>query len=160
MPNTIIEKIISGGQSGVDRAALDVAIACGLSCGGWVPRGRRAEDGPLDARYPMAETPEADYDVRTRRNVEDSEGTLVLTRGEPFGGTKLSLDIASSIGKPYHIVDLKRGHSPLAALRWLEAKEPRTLNVAGPRESDSPGIYDEAATFLQNLLQLARIEPT
>ncbi len=158
MPNAIIDKIISGGQTGVDRAALDVALAHGFPCGGWVPRGRRAEDGPLDARYPMMETPEADYDVRTGKNVVDSDGTLILTRGEPTGGTKLTLDLAADMGRPYHIVDLKRGHSPLAALKWLEARQPRTLNIAGPRESEAPGIYDEATVFLQNLFQLASAE--
>lgn len=148
-------KIVSGGQTGVDRAALDVALAIGLPCGGWVPRGRRAEDGPLDGLYPVQETKSSAYEPRTAANVQDSDGTLILTRGEPTGGTKLALDTAGAAGKPYHIVDLKRTHSPLAALRWLEAKRPRVLNVAGPRESEAPGIYEEAKTFLTHLLQLA-----
>jgi hypothetical protein len=148
-------KLVSGGQTGVDRAALDVALAAGLPCGGWVPRGRRAEDGPLDSFYPVRETKSSAYEPRTEANVKDSDATLILMRGEPTGGTKLTLEIAGREGKPYHIVDLKRTHSPLAALRWLEAKRPSVLNVAGPRESNAPGIYEEAKTFLTHLLQLA-----
>lgn len=148
-------KIVSGGQTGVDRAALDVALRLGLNCGGWVPRGRRAEDGPISAEYPMREMKSSAYAARTRQNVIDSDATLILTRGEPTGGTAETLGIAQDMKKPYHIVDLKRTHSPLAALRWLEAKKPTVLNVAGPRESGSPGIYDEAFLLLSHLLQLA-----
>ncbi len=153
----IVRKIISGGQTGVDRAALDVALALGVACGGWVPKGRRAEDGPIDPRYPVTEMRQADYEARTLKNVEQSDGTLILTRGEPAGGTRIALDHAAKSNKHYHIVDLRRGHSPLAALRWLEARRPETLNVAGPRESEAPGIYDEAASYLNNLLSLARV---
>ncbi len=155
MPGAQPKKIVSGAQTGVDRAALDVALAMGLKCGGWVPKGRRAEDGPIDGYYPVVETESTDYDERTRLNVRDYDATLILTRGEPGGGTRLTLDHARELGRPYHIVDLGRTHSPLAALRWLEAKRPEVLNVAGPRES-SGGIYDEAATFLRTLFTLAR----
>ncbi len=148
-------KIVSGGQSGVDRAALDVAIKLGILCGGWVPKGRRAEDGPLDSAYPMIETQSSGYEDRTRRNVVDSDATLLITRGAPDGGTKVTVDEAAALGKPYHIVDLMRTHSPLAALRWLESKRPNVLNIAGPRESTAPGIYDEASTFLTHLMNLA-----
>lgn len=148
-------KVISGGQTGVDRAALDVALKLGLKCGGWVPRGRRAEDGPIPSEYPLQEMKSSAYAARTRQNVIDSDATLILTRGEPAGGTAESLSIAQELKKPYHIIDLKRTHSPLAALRWLEAKKPAVLNVAGPRESDAPGVYDEASSVLSHLLQLA-----
>lgn len=148
-------KIVSGGQTGVDRAALDAALRLGLNCGGWVPRGRRAEDGPIPAEYPMREMKSSAYEARTRQNVIDSDATLILTRGEPMGGTAETLVIAQDLKKPYHIVDLKRTHSPLAALRWLEAKKPTILNVAGPRESSAPGIYEEALSVLSHLLQLA-----
>ena len=149
------EKIVSGGQTGVDRAALDVALKLGIACGGWVPKGRRAEDGPIPSMYPLTETKSSAYEVRTRENVKDSDATLILTRGEPSGGTRFTLETASELAKPYHIVDLKRTHSPLTALRWLESKRPKVLNVAGPRESGAPGVYDEAVTFLSHLMQLA-----
>ena len=86
-PSFLVEKIVSGGQTGVDRAALDVALELGIPCGGWCPRGRRAEDGALSARYPLMETPSDDYVQRTTWNIRDSDGTLILTRGEPTGGT-------------------------------------------------------------------------
>ncbi len=148
------EKIISGGQSGIDRAALDVALKLNITCGGWVPKGRRAEDGPIPSIYPVQETSSSAYAARTRDNVVDSDATLILTRGEPSGGIKDTLSIAQELKKPYHIVDLKRTHSPLTALRWLESKAPKTLNVTGPRESEAPGIYDEANGFLTHLFQL------
>ena len=77
----MVRQIISGGQTGVDRAALDVALDAGLPCGGWCPRGRRAEDGPIVAQYPLMETDSPDYQMRTRRNVEDADATLILTLG-------------------------------------------------------------------------------
>jgi len=155
VPGALPEKIVSGAQTGVDRAALDVALAVGLKAGGWVPKGRRAEDGPIDGYYPVRETAGTDYAGRTLKNVEDSDATLILTRGEPEGGTKLALDHARATAKPFLIVDLGRSRSPLAALKWLEAKRPKVLNVAGPRESEAGGIYDEATAFLKNLFTLA-----
>ena len=74
-----VQKIISGGQTGVDRAALDLALEFGIPCGGWCPRGRRAEDGPINTRYPLTETSSTDYGVKTKRNVKESDGTLILT---------------------------------------------------------------------------------
>ncbi|MEZ6054758.1 MAG: putative molybdenum carrier protein, partial [Planctomycetaceae bacterium] len=91
LPSTLC--IVSGGQTGVDRAALDVGLDLDLPCGGWCPRGRKAEDGPIDERYPLKETESAKYDVRTRRNVRDSDGTLVLTVGDPIGGTALTVAV-------------------------------------------------------------------
>src|SRR5437870_6380616 len=90
----MLTKIISGGQTGVDRAALDVALELGLPCGGWCPKGRRAEDGPIPARYPLAETPWSGYPQRTLWNVRDSDGTLILVDGEPDRGTQLTIELA------------------------------------------------------------------
>ncbi len=99
-------KVVSGGQTGVDRAALDAALGLGLPCGGWRPQGRRAEDGRIPDRYPLTETPGKDYPTRTRRNVRDSDFTLVLTVGEPTGGTLLTVQAAKRQGRPCVVVDL------------------------------------------------------
>lgn len=93
------ERIISGGQTGADRAALDAALACGLPIGGWCPRGRRAEDGQIPARYPLVETPSRDYRQRTRWNVRDSDFTLVFVIGSLGGGSKFTTEVAERMGK-------------------------------------------------------------
>jgi hypothetical protein len=146
-------KIVSGGQTGVDRAALDVAGELGLPTGGWCPRGRRAEDGPIDPRYQLQETPSADYAQRTAWNVRDSDGTLILVRGEPMGGTALTIELADKDGKPRLVVDLSGSVDVAAICSWIREHDIRTLNVAGPRESQSPGIHAEAARLLRQLLR-------
>ncbi len=148
----MVAKIISGGQTGVDRAALDVARELGLPCGGWCPRGRRAEDGVIDSLYPLQETPAAEYPQRTEWNVRDADGTLVLARGQPGGGTALTLDLARRKGKPYRLVDLAGPTDPEAVRSWLREAGIGILNVAGPRESENPGVYEQAARFLRELL--------
>lgn len=147
-----LQKIVSGGQSGVDRAALDTARILALPCGGWCPRGRRAEDGPIHPRYPLVETPAEDYAQRTEWNVRDADGTLVLTRGEPTQGTAFTVEVARRLLKPCLVLDLDRlpGDEPVRA--WLEAHRIAVLNVAGPRESKCPGIYRDALVFLQHVL--------
>ena len=137
----------------MDRATLDVALAAGLPCGGWVPRGRRAEDGRLPSRYPVRETDSTAYAVRTRRNVIDSDATLILTRGTPSGGTALTVDAAVEAGRPYRVVDLWAPEPPTALREWLRDTPVRVLNVAGPRESGSPGIYVEARRYLAVLIE-------
>src|ERR1700746_3926565 len=102
----LISKIVSGGQTGVDRAALDVALDLGIACGGWCPKGRLAEDGPIPERYPLEETTLPFYPQRTERNVRDSDGTLVLTVGPPKGGTALTLVLARRQKKPFRVVNL------------------------------------------------------
>jgi hypothetical protein len=145
-------KIVSGGQTGVDRAALDVALEHGLPCGGWCPRGRRAEDGAIDARYPLTETPTRDYPERTEWNVRDSDGTLVLTRSEPRGGTALTARLARRMKKPCLVLDL--GANPRAddVRQWARLNAVHILNVAGSRESEQRGIGDQAREFLRELL--------
>jgi hypothetical protein len=149
---SMFDKIVSGGQTGVDRAALDVALEGGLSCGGWCPRGRRAEDGPIDLRYPLKETPWDGYPQRTEWNVRDSDGTLILTRGAPDRGTALTIELARRLGRPYLVVDLGQPSDAIAVRTWARTHGIRVLNVAGPRESSCPGIHDEAAAFLRQLL--------
>ena len=141
-------RIISGGQTGVDRAALDAAAAAGLTIGGFCPRGRLAEDGVIPARYPLVETPSAEYPQRTEWNVRDSDATLVLTRGAPSGGTAFTLEVARRLGRPVLVFDLAQAPHADAFHAWCSAHAVRTLNVAGPRESGAPGIYADARTFL------------
>jgi hypothetical protein len=145
-------EIVSGGQTGVDRAALDTALALGLPCGGWCPRGRRAEDGPLPARYPLRETPSASYRERTEWNVRDSDGTLVLHRGRLRGGTALTVRLAHAQGRPALTVDLAKVPSAPSVREWISRERIRRLNVAGPRESEHPGIHAETARFLSEVL--------
>jgi hypothetical protein len=145
-------KIVSGGQTGVDRAALDVALELGLPCGGWCPKGRRAEDGPLPERYPLRETASAAYPARTARNVREADGTLILTRGEPDRGTALTARLAEQSGKPYLSLDLARRPDLTEVRAWAAAHGVQILNVAGPRESSQPGIYDQAKAFLRAVL--------
>jgi hypothetical protein len=144
-------QVVSGGQTGVDRAALDVALELGLPCGGWCPKGRRAEDGALDPRYPLIETPLEDYWQRTEWNVRDSDGTLVLTRGTPTEGTAFTVEIAKKLGKPCLVLDLTEAPKESAVTAWAAEHNVRALNVAGPRESKCPGIYSQAAQFLKTV---------
>lgn len=136
----------------MDRAALDVALELGVPCGGWCPRGRRAEDGPLPERYPLRETPRCDYRERTAWNVRDADATLILTRGRPRGGTAFTLRCARELERPHRVVDLDAPEDPEALRTWLAAEGVRVLNIAGPRESEHPGVYDDAVAFLRRLL--------
>jgi len=150
-----LRRIVSGGQTGVDRAALDVAIACKVPHGGWCPAGRRAEDGPIDPRYQLRETESEKYDERTEKNVIDSDGTLILCRGELTGGTKLTRRYTRRHKRPLRVVDFDEIANHKAAVddvrRWLASQQIEVLNVAGPRESTAPGIGTEAAAFLRKL---------
>lgn len=150
----MVEKVVSGGQTGVDRAALDTALERGISIGGWCPKGRRAEDGSIPARYPLKETPLEKYAQRTAWNVRDSDATLVLLGAEPVGGTLLTLEEAREQGRPHLVVRLGKESRGEEAKEWLSAEKARVLNVAGPRESEEPGIYERARSFL-NLLFIA-----
>jgi hypothetical protein len=150
--NAILWKIMSGGQTGVDRAALDVALELGLPCGGWCPLGRKAEDGPLDPKYPLQETSTPSYAQRTECNVRDSDGTLVLTRGQPKGGTALTIQLAKRYQKPHLVIDLDDKPSVSTIREWAEAHQIGVLNVAGPRENERSGTYARAANLLRRLL--------
>ena len=146
-------KIVSGGQTGVDRAALDAAISLGIPHGGWCPRGRLAEDGRIPKRYRLRETGAADYSVRTERNVLDSDATLIVCRGRPSGGTKLTGDFARQHARPCMVVNLDNPPPVGEVARWLSAHKVEVLNIAGPRESQSPGIAETAERFIARLLQ-------
>lgn len=145
-------KIISGGQTGVDRAALDAAMAAGIEIGGWCPSGRRAEDGVIDDRYPLAETSKRDYRQRTEWNVRDSEGTLILYWGELQNGTLATAKFARDTHRrPLLMVNLLEPVEPEQVLVWITRNNITTLNIAGPRESSRRGIYDMSHAYLQKL---------
>ena len=144
--------IISGGQTGVDRGALDAALKLDIPHGGWCPHGRLAEDGPIPDCYRLRETDSAEYAVRTELNVFDSDATLILCRGRPRGGTELTLRLAQRLGRPYRVVDLDGEVDAAEVRRWLEQQRVEILNVAGPRESQSPGIGAIARDFLVRVL--------
>jgi hypothetical protein len=153
----VIVKIISGGQSGVDRAALDVAIRLAIPHGGWVPKGRLAEDGPLGDQYILRETPTAVYAERTEKNVVDSDGTLIISRGELTGGSEYTREMALKHDRPCLHVDLNQTGAFRAALtitEWFSKNDIRVLNVAGPRASKDPNIYRDAAKLLESVCYL------
>lgn len=135
----------------MDRAALDVALELGLECGGWCPKGRRAENGRIPDEYPLRETPTANYAQRTAWNVRDSDATLILTEGELRGGTRLTVLEARRQDRFYKVVDLGGEKALEAATSWLRDIPVTVLNVAGPRESGRPGIHDRAAGLLRRL---------
>lgn len=136
----------------MDRAAMGVAMELGLSCGGWCPKGRKAEDGVIPAKYPLEETPSDDYRQRTEWNVRDSDGTLILTVGAVSVGTALTVEFARKHKRPCLVLDLAGALSVDAFRLWIEQSRIRVLNVAGPRESKQPGIHDRAVAVLRQLL--------
>jgi hypothetical protein len=152
-----IREIWSGGQTGVDRAAWDAARASGIPIGGWVPLGRKAEDGIVPREYEgLQETPTADYPQRTSWNVRDTDATLIVCRGQLHGGSAYTLSEADRQRRPVLVVDLAAG-SPrrqTARLRaWLDEIRGSRLNVAGPRASGDPEIYADARALLESVLQ-------
>lgn len=146
-------KVVSGGQTGVDQGALQAAIELGLGHGGWCPRGRLSEAGPIPACFQLTETDSADYWVRTERNVIDSDATLILFRQEIRGGTGLTERLAIKHRRPHRCVDLNQAPSAEAVRQWLQALAIGVLNVAGPRESWCPGIQNQARQFLLNVFR-------
>lgn len=173
-----LKKIVSGGQTGVDRAALDVAIFLEIEHGGWCPKGRRAEDGRIPNNYHLSETESRDYAVRTERNVIDSDATLILYRDQTVGGTELTRRMALKHQRPHLCLDLAQWEDtggvegtesssaaedgipvgtadPLLRQlnRWLDQFGVSVLNIAGPRESTCSGITKQAERFLSRALQ-------
>ena len=156
-------RIISGGQTGVDRAALDAAMARGIPCGGWCPAGRRAEDGPIADRYHLTETNSAAYSERTLANVLGSDATLILLYDQYPGqldalsaGTHFTMEAAKKLDRPSFIAHLAGADSGAGSLAditgWIGEHEISVLNIAGPRESECPGIYVAAHALILNLL--------
>jgi hypothetical protein len=152
----LLERIVSGGQTGVDRGALDGALGFGFPCGGWCPMGRLAEDGPIPERYPVVELAGGDYRARTRKNVQDADGTLILAFGAPKGGTLETLRDCLRFGKPHLILDasaVPAGDAAGQALLFVRENAIRVLNVAGPRESGWPGARAYADAAVRALLE-------
>jgi len=152
----VLKKIISGGQTGVDRGALDAALAAGFTCGGWCPHGRRSENGRIPDRYPLQEMLSVQYLDRTHRNVKESDGTLVLARGLLSGGTRATARFAKRIRKPCHVLDLNQ-HTMEGMLEttiaWLATHSIETLNIAGPRASADLGIQTVAEQLVAGLIR-------
>jgi hypothetical protein len=151
----VLKKIVSGGQTGVDRGALDAALDAGFPCGGWTPEGRIAEDGPIAARYPLAELP-GGYEERTLQNVLDSDGTAILHSGTLEGGTRQTMLHCVEHGKPLEVVDAMNVAPRDAALRladFIARHRLSVLNVAGPRASKWPGGRDHAYQTVSRLLR-------
>jgi len=153
----MVQKVISGGQSGVDRAALDMALALQFPTGGWCPKGRLAEDGSIHKRYPLRETPSTDPAQRTEWNVRDSDGTLIVFINEMTGGTAYTRQMTARWNKPLLTINLSTVPAePVKVFQnWMEAHRIATLNIAGPRENEHPGIYNTAKALLLRLLSPA-----
>lgn len=144
-------KIVSGGQTGVDRGALDAAMECGMQTGGWCPAGRRAEDGVIPSDYKVFELADDKYEARTERNVVDSEATLIICRGELSGGTLYTKKMAVQHERPFLVVNPDEAVAAARTNDWLIRVAPAILNVAGPRESKDPGIQDATREWLRRL---------
>ena len=158
----MLRKIISGGQTGVDRSALDVALELGLEIGGWCPPGREALDGTIPLHYPLKEThnefsheaPNVPRSQRTERNVRDSDGTLVILPASqaPDPGTQTTIMMADKMNKPYYVVDPTDAENTEQVCLWMREMQISTLNVAGPSEKTLPGIELLAGQWLRALL--------
>jgi Circularly permutated YpsA SLOG family len=147
-------KIMSGGQTGVDTAALEFAIETGIAHGGWVPKGRTNESGYISGRFcGLVEAADKRPITRTRLNIMSSDATLVITDGSPSTGTDATIRLAKLLEKPITIADLCAGiaEEAIATRRWLTRVNPAVLNIAGPRESEAPGIGKEAMQFLKRV---------
>lgn len=160
-------KIVSGGQTGADQGALDAAIDCGYEIGGWCPRGRRTESGPLPVKYAaLKETPDDGYPQRTEWNVRDADATLILHRGQTGPGTKKTIALAGrakcdgGTKKPYLEIDIRDRLAVKTAVLWwtTDCKLLGVINVAGPRESGAPGIHDSVYGFMVRFLKTLRGE--
>lgn len=150
-----LSMIVSGGQTGVDRGALDAALERSFPCGGWCPEDRAAEDGPIPDRYPVKPLPGAGYRERTLANVRDSDGTLVIHFGELEGGTERTVRHCESQGRPHCVVDASALDAEAAAAiarEFVAAHRIARLNVAGPRASKFPRAAEFARQVVLRLL--------
>ncbi|MBW2585162.1 MAG: putative molybdenum carrier protein [Deltaproteobacteria bacterium] len=152
---------MSGGQTGVDRAALDVAIKLALPHGGWIPKGRITESGPLSDKYNLKETESSSYTERTEKNVMDADGTLIISRGPLTGGSEYTREMALKHDRSWLHIDLSQSAAFQAVTtinQWIMQKKIGILNVAGPRASKDPSIYREASNILESTYYLGLAE--
>lgn len=147
-------RIVSGGQSGADVAGLDWAIANNVSHGGWCPKGRKSEDGPIDSKYLLTETPDAKYLQRTEWNVRDSDATLIFTMSDKLdGGSKRTAEFCTKHGKPF--LHFRPGVHPKFIAKFISHHKVKTLNIAGKRESSAPGVYQLVLETLDQAMKAA-----
>jgi hypothetical protein len=159
--NQYPKKIVSGGQTGADQAALDVAIKLGIPHGGWIPKGRITEAGSLPAKYQLQEMPSASYPLRTEQNVIDSDGTLIISHGNLTGGSELTKKFADKHERPCLHIDLGEMtelEGPLKISTWILKNEISALNVAGPRVSKDPKIYQAVSDVLESAIHLCSVK--
>jgi hypothetical protein len=153
----MIEKIISGGQTGADQAALDAAIKLGIPHGGWIPKGRLTEGGPLSDKYNLIEMPTGSYPERTKKNIRESDGTLILSRGRLTGGSGYTEKWAIKYGKPMVHIDLS-SVTPFAAAvlinDWIVDYDIKVMNVTGPRAGKDSKIYQSTLDIIESVLFL------
>ncbi len=150
-------RIVSGGQTGVDRGALDAALESNTACGGWVPDGRKAEDGTVPARYPVQELAGGDYRARTLKNLQDSDGTVIIYFGQLSGGTQQTLRFCLDGCKPYLLIDAQEVVADRAAERivgFLGELDGSTLNFAGPRASSEPRAHGYTKAAVMKALEI------
>ncbi len=151
----LCQKIISGGQTGVDRGALDAAIFLGMPCGGWCPEGRMAEDGAISKKYPLKEIKGGYYDDRTKKNAEEADGTLIIYDHTLAGGTLFTHEVSIQTGKPVFLLKTEGGCTNIQygkIKKWLYTHHIKALNVAGPRESEWEGAYKCSKLIISGLI--------
>ncbi|OAH99736.1 hypothetical protein A1353_20180 [Methylomonas methanica] len=145
-------KIVSGGQTGADQAGLDWAINHEVNHGGWCPKGRRSEDGPIDSIYELTETPSSKYLERTEWNVRDSDATVIFTMDEKLdGGSKKTAEFAQKLGKP--VIHMRPRVHPKCLAKFLSRYQVKTLNIAGKRETSAPGVSKYVLEVLDQVLK-------